>query len=168
MDTDQAQIDCPGKQPETQVQTKPKQQALPTTKSRLSSELEELRAAAKRSFTSQDRMAVHTFLGVVFKLVSRWEVESRLEEGLYRLLDSLKAPVPLKVGEAFAVVIYCTAPHVDEKSRSKWSRALRYAALKKRPDESIKKFIKRKGGINACTSGYAQYVRAERAMRCLL
>jgi hypothetical protein len=89
-------------------------------------------------------------------LVTRWESEDRLEEGLYRLLDSLKAAVPLKIGEAFSVVIYCTAPHIDQKSRSKWARALRYAAANKPDDESIRRFIKRKGGINACASRYAQ------------
>jgi hypothetical protein len=104
-------------------------------------------------------MAVQTFLGAIFNQVSRWQAEDRLEEELYRLLDSVKAPVPLKIGEAFAVAIYCTAPHVDQKSRSKWARALRFAAANKPDEESIKKFIKRKGGINACASRYAQYVR---------
>jgi hypothetical protein len=119
----------------------------------------QVRAVSKRTFSSGNRMAVQTFLGAVFNLVSRWEAEDRLKDGLYRLLDSLKAPVPLRIGEAFAVVIYCTAPHVDQKSRSKWARALRFAAANKPSDESIKKFIKRKGGINACASKYAQYVR---------
>ena len=104
-------------------------------------------------------MAVRTLLGAIFNLVSRWESEDRMEEGLYRLLDSLKAPVALRIGEAFAVVIYCAAPHVDKKSRSKWARALRYAAATKPDDEPIRKFIKRKGGINACASRYAEYVR---------
>jgi hypothetical protein len=90
-----------------------------------SSELETLRAVSKRTFSSGNRMAVHRVLGAIFNLVTRWETEDRLEEGLYRLLDSLKAPVPLRIGEAFTVVIYCTAPHVDKKSRSKWARALR-------------------------------------------
>jgi hypothetical protein len=85
-----------------------------------------------------------------------WQAEDRLVEELYRLLDTLKAPVTLKIGEAFAVAIYCTAPHVDQKSRSKWARALRFAAANKPDDESIKKFIKRKCGINACASRYAQ------------
>jgi hypothetical protein len=48
-------------------------------------------------------MAVQTFLGAIFNQVSRWQAEDRLEEELYRLLDSLKAPVPLRIGEAFAV-----------------------------------------------------------------
>jgi hypothetical protein len=104
-------------------------------------------------------MAVHRFLGAIFNQVSVWESEDRLEEGLYRLLDSLKAPVPLRIGEAFAVVIYCIAPHVDKKSRSKWARALRYAAATKPDDESIKSFFNRKGGVNSCASKYAEYVR---------
>jgi hypothetical protein len=53
-------------------------------------------------------------------------------------------------------VIYCTAPDVDKNSRSKWARALRYAAAAKPDDESIKSFFKRKGGINACASRYAR------------
>jgi hypothetical protein len=79
-------------------------QALPLKQSRLSSELETLRAISKRTFSSGNRMTVQTFLGAIFNLVTRWEFEDRLEEGLYRLLDSLKAPVPLKIGEAFSVV----------------------------------------------------------------
>jgi hypothetical protein len=135
------------------------EQTLPLKESRFLSELEALRAVSKRTFSSDNRMAIQTFLGAIFSQVYRWQAEDRLKEQLYRLLDSLKAPVPLKIGEAFAVVIYCVAPHVDQKSRSKWARALRYAAANKPGDESINKFIKRNGGINACASRYAQYVR---------
>ena len=159
MDSDQAQTSHPEKSSKTRLSVKNKGQALSLKQSRLSSELETLRAVSKRTFSSGNRMAVRTLLGAIFNQVSVWEAEDRLEEGLYRLLDSLKSPVPLKIGEPFAVVIYCTAPHVDQKSRSKWARALRYAAANKPDDESIKKFIKRKGGINACASRYAQYAR---------
>jgi hypothetical protein len=159
MESDQAQTSHPAKSPKTGVSAKNERQALPFKRSRLSSELETLRAVSKRTFSSGNRMAVHGFLAAIFNLVTRWEAEDRLEEGLYRLLDSLKAPVPLRIGEAFAVAIYCTAPNQDDKRRSKWARALRYAAANKPDDESIRKFFKRKGGINACASRYAQYVR---------
>jgi hypothetical protein len=159
MELDQAQTSHPEKRTKTQVSAKIKRQELPLKKSRLSSELERLRAVSKRTFSSDNRMAVQTFLGAIFDQVFRWQAEDRLEQGLYRLLDSLRASVPLRIGEAFSVVIYCVAPHVDQKSRSKWARALRYAAGNKPKDESIKKFFKRKGGINACASSYAQYVR---------
>jgi hypothetical protein len=159
MELDQAQTSHPGKSSKTRLSAKNMAQALPLKKSRLSSELETLRAVSKQTFSSGNRMAVHRFLGDIFNQVSVWEAEDRLEEGLYRLLDSLKAPVPLRIGEAFAVVIYCIASHVDQKSRSKWARALRFAAATKPDDESIKRFIKRNGGINACASRYAQHAR---------
>jgi hypothetical protein len=159
MELDQAQASHLGKSPKTSLSLKNERQALPLKRSRLSRELETIRAISKRAFSSGNRMAVHRFLGAIYDQVAVWEVEDRLEEGLYRLLDTLKVPVPLRIGEAFAVAIYCTAPHVDKKSRSKWARALRYAAATKPNNESIRKFFKRKGGINACASRFAQYVR---------
>jgi hypothetical protein len=159
MELDQEQTYLPAESPKIRLSAKNKRQALPLKQSRLESEFETLRAVSKRTFSSGNRMAVRTFLGAIFNLVTRWESEDRLEEGLYRLLDSLKAPVPLKIGEAFAVVIYCTAPHLDKKSRSKWARALRFAALTKPSNEPLRAFIKRKGGINACASRYAVYAR---------
>jgi hypothetical protein len=159
MDRDQSQNYDPTKSSEPKSGAKIREQALALEQCRFSSEFERLREVSKRTFSSDNRMAVQTFLGAIFNQVSRWQAEDRLVEELYRLLDSLKAPVPLKIGEAFAVVIYCTAPHVDDKRRSKWARALRFAAANKPDDESITKFIKRNGGINACASRYAQYVR---------
>jgi hypothetical protein len=159
MELDQAQTSHIGKSSKTWRSAKSKVQILPLKKSRLSSELESLKAVSKRTFSSGNRMAVHRLLGAIFNQVSIWEAEDRLEEGLYRLLDSLKAPVPLRIGEAFAVVIYCIAPKADKKSRSKWARSLRYAAATKPDNESIRKFFKRKGGINACASRYADCVR---------
>ena len=159
MELDQPQSDGQGKSAKTRLFTKNKRKVLPLKRSRLSSELEKLKAISKQTFSSGNRMNVRPLLGAIFNQVYRWEAEDRLEEGLYRLLDSLKAPVPLRIGEAFAVVIYCIAPRVDQKSRSKWARALRYAAANKPDDESIKSFFKRNGGINACASRYAEYVR---------
>jgi hypothetical protein len=43
----------------------------------------------------------------------------------------------------------------DERTRSKWSRVLRYAAEYKDLDEPLRDFIKRKGGINECAARYA-------------
>jgi hypothetical protein len=92
MELDQEQTSHPEKSSKTRKSAKDKQQALFLKKSRLSSELETLRAVSKRTFSSGNRMAVHRFLGAIFNQVSVWEAEDRLEEGLYRLLDSLKAP----------------------------------------------------------------------------
>jgi hypothetical protein len=47
---------------------------------------------------------------------------------------------------------------VNKRTRSKWSRVLRYAAEHKTSAEPLAAFIQRKGGINKC---------AERFTRCL-
>ena len=56
--------------------------------------------------------------------------------------------------EAFATIIRCTSDpaKVDDRTRSKWSRALRYAAEYKDLDEPLRDFIKRKGGLNECAA----------------
>jgi hypothetical protein len=63
---------------------------------------------------------------------------------------------PFENDEPFAVVIRCTADRekVDKRTRSKWSRALRYALVQKTPSESLVQFIKRKGGSNRCAERF--------------
>ena len=68
---------------------------------------------------------------------------------------------PFENEEPFAVVIRCTADRekVDKRTRSKWSRALRYALVQKTPSESLVQFIKRKGGINRCAERFRAHQR---------
>jgi hypothetical protein len=63
--------------------------------------------------------------------------------------------------DEYAVVIMCTADpkKVDAKTRSKWSRVLRYAAEFKPEKELQRHFLQRKGGINKCASRYARRLR---------
>ena len=60
--------------------------------------------------------------------------------------------------EPFAAVIFCTADRkkVDYRTRSKWSRVLRYTAEFKDPGEPLRDFIKRKGGINKCAARFTR------------
>ena len=70
--------------------------------------------------------------------------------GMYRLR--------LSNGEPFASVILCTADRkkVDKRTRSKWSRMLRYAAEYKTNAEPLATFVRRKGGINECAARFAR------------
>jgi hypothetical protein len=60
--------------------------------------------------------------------------------------------------DPFAAVIRCTADpaKADKRTRSKWSRVLRYAAAYKPDSEPLEQFVKRKGGINACAARFPQ------------
>jgi hypothetical protein len=95
--------------------------------------------------------ARESYLIAVYGLVAWWTARRAL-----RLQ-------PLKVSDRedpFAAVIRSTADpaKADKRTRSKWSRALRYAAVYKPDSDPLDQFIKRKGGINACAAQYSQRV----------
>jgi hypothetical protein len=60
--------------------------------------------------------------------------------------------------DPFAAVIRCTADpaKADKRTRSKWSRVMRYAATFKGVSEPLDQFIKRRGGINACAARFSR------------
>ena len=102
--------------------------------------------------------AIHGYLTAVFDLVSWWTAEGRaLDRALWAL--RLRRICPFDGEEPFAAIIRCTADptKVDKRTRSKWSRALRYAMSRKPLDvEPLDQFIQRKGGINECVARLTQ------------
>jgi hypothetical protein len=60
--------------------------------------------------------------------------------------------------DPFAAIIRCTADpaKADKRTRSKWSRLMRYAAVYKTDSEPLDLFVKRKGGINACAARFSR------------
>jgi hypothetical protein len=95
----------------------------------------------------------------VFDLVMWWTAENRAVSRA-RWTLKLQGVDATSADEPFATIILATADgeKVDKRTRSKWSRVLRYAMEYKSPSEPLDKFVKRKGGINEC---------AERFSRCL-
>jgi hypothetical protein len=79
---------------------------------------------------SRDRNAIYAYLTTVFELVTLWNHERRaVEYARCALSAPRRHPVP-KIAEPFAAIIACTSDpqKVDYRTRSKWSRVLRYAA----------------------------------------
>jgi hypothetical protein len=104
---------------------------------------------------SRDRDAIYGYLAAVFELVSWWDQEGKAVKRAYRSLR-LRGYNSVREPEPFAAVILCTAGNIDDRMRSKWSRALRYAAAHKDSYEPLCDFIKRKGGINKCAMRFAR------------
>jgi hypothetical protein len=108
---------------------------------------------------SRDRNAIYGYLGAVFDLVIWWAAEDRaISRARWALrLQGVNLP---NADEPFAAIILCTSDpgKVDKRTRSKWSRVMRYAAEYKTNAEPLAAFVRRKGGINKC---------AERFSRCL-
>jgi hypothetical protein len=106
---------------------------------------------------SHDRNAIYQYLSVVFDPVMVWAQEGKVVNRAHRALH-LRGYSSVREPEPFASIIACTADpnKVDYRTRSKWSRVLRYAAEYKDLDGSLRDFIKRKGGINKCAARFAR------------
>ena len=107
---------------------------------------------------SRVRDAVYKYLAAVFDVV----VDCKGRRQTTRLLRCAFqfAGLPFdKNADPFAAVIRCTSEHsVDNKTISKWARALRYAAHCKRPRKPLKTFMKELGGVNASADRFAKYL----------
>src|SRR6185437_12310264 len=120
--------------------------------------LERLEDAWEDYQSSRDRNGIYRYLSAVFELISWWR-NYNIAEMYARRAMCLKAGQPVDhVPEPFSAIILCTADpdKVDYRMRSKWSRALRYAAEFKHRTVSLSEFMKRRGGINKCATRFAR------------
>jgi cell wall-associated NlpC family hydrolase len=122
----------------------------------LKQQLEDICDAFDEFQERRDRDAVYGYLKAVFRIV----VEAKRRGDTARLVRrAFKfAGLPYQEGaDPFAVVIRSTCEHrLDDKTISKWARALRYAGYRSRPPRMLKSFIEKLGGINAAADRYAK------------
>jgi hypothetical protein len=95
-----------------------------------------------------------------------WLQRNPMDVGCAKRALHLRGYSSVREPEPFTAVIFCTADRdkVDDRTRSKWSRVLRYAAAFKDLDEPLRDFIKRKAGINRCAARYARRLRRGRTI----
>jgi hypothetical protein len=106
---------------------------------------------------TRNRDAVYGYLRAVFSIVQHYRWKGRTKKLIRRACKFAGLPFD-KNADPFAVVIRCTCEQqLDRKTISKWSRALRYVALVKKPRHQLTTFMKNRGGINACAERYAKY-----------
>ncbi len=115
-------------------------------------ELAVARSAWSKYQSTRKRDAVYPYLTAVFEIVARWKKQHRAKAKTQQALAATKEPGAIRTREPFAVVIFCTSDpcKVDAKTRSKWSRALRYAERFKPDSQGLAQFVKGNGGINEC------------------
>jgi hypothetical protein len=144
----------------------PVQDDVPYTIQALRQDLLRVRTAWDDCQASRERDAIYTYLAAVFDLVAWWTAEGRALERAQKALR-LHGIRPSDHDEPFAAVIRCTADpaKVDKRTRSKWSRVLRYALAYKSNQEPLGQFIKRKGGINRCAERFSDRSGRHRRMK---
>jgi hypothetical protein len=132
-----------------------------TPVSSIEGELAELRRAWARYRSTNGRDAVYLYLEAVFALVTRWRHLNCAFKNSRAALR-FRGGAPQIKPEPFSIVIYCTSDSevADAKTRSKWSRVLRYARKAKPVEQSLTEFIKSNGGINECARRFARNRRS--------
>src|SRR6266480_3105298 len=135
----------------------PIQDDVPYTAQALGQDLTRVRIAWDECQAHRERDAIYSYLTAVFELVAWWAAENCAVVRARKALRLQRLDLPT-TDEPFAAVILCTADRnkVDKRTRSKWSRVLRYSAEYKSSSEPLAAFVQRKGGINACAARFAR------------
>jgi hypothetical protein len=107
----------------------PVRDEVPYTTQALRQDLLRVRNAWDQCQASRDRNAIYCYLTAVVDLVMWWAAEDRAVSRASWALRLQGVDLPT-TDEPFAAVILCTADRqkVDKRTRSKWSRVMRYAA----------------------------------------
>jgi hypothetical protein len=145
--------------------TLPKE-AVPYSSEAMRQVLDRLRDIWADCQATRDRNAIYEYLSAVYGLVAWWSAEGREVDRARRALCLRRLKVSDRE-DPFAAVIRCTADpaKADKRTRSKWSRVMRYAAVYKDDSEPLGQFIRRKGGINACAARFTRCIGRRKATR---
>jgi hypothetical protein len=145
---------------------RPATYAIPYTKEACERDLERVKEAWDDSQADRRRDAIYGYLRAVYDLVAWWSAE-RCEVDRARQGLRLRGLRPLPREDVYAAMIRCTADpaRADKRTRSKWSRVLRFVQMQKDEKEPLAEFVKRRGGINECAVRYGRCLRRLAARR---
>jgi hypothetical protein len=123
---------------------RPEPEPIPYTSEAIRQDIKRIRGIWAKSQRRRRRDAIYTYLSAVYDLVTWWAAEGREVERARRALRSRLLDVPERE-DPFAAIIRCTTDpaRVDMRTRSKWSRVMRYAARYKDDAEPLSEFVKR-------------------------
>jgi hypothetical protein len=139
-------------------------EAIPYSSAALRQDLGRVRHVWFKCQASRSRNAIYRYLNAVYGLVAWWAAEGR-EIDRARWALCLRRLEVSDHEDPFAAVIRCTADpaKADKRTRSKWSRVMRYAAVYKLDSEPLDQFIRRKRGINACAARFSRRLGRRKA-----
>ena len=128
-----------------------------TPNARLRRRLEKVRNAWNEFQSNRARDAVYPYLAGVAAIVEHYKARRRTKSLLRGAFDFADLPFA-KRADPFTAIIRCTCDRsLDNKTISKWARALRYVAYCEVPSTRLKAFMKEAGGINASAARFARY-----------
>jgi hypothetical protein len=102
---------------------------------------------------------VYGYLEAVFAIVEHYKVRRRTKKLLRHAFKFADQPLHKNANPLTAVIRCTCGGAADNKTVSKWARALRYVARCKKPATPLKAFMTEAGGVNACATRYANRKR---------
>jgi hypothetical protein len=92
-------------------------------------ELDKARRAWQQYQSTRRRDAIYDYLSEVFTTVRLWKQQDNVETKVHQVLRAIGNCTGIRNQDPYAIVLLCSSDPrtVDTKTRSKWSRALRYA-----------------------------------------
>jgi hypothetical protein len=141
-------------------------EAVPYSSEALRQDLQRVRNAWDDCQATRARSAIYVYLSAVYGLVAWWAVEGREIDRARRALCLQRLELSDRE-DPFAAIIRCTADpaKADKRTRIKWSRVMRYAAVYKPDSEPLEQFTRRKGGINECAARFSRCLGRNAATR---
>jgi hypothetical protein len=142
-------------------------EAIPYSREAMRQDLQRMRNAWEDCQANRDRNAIYGYLTAVYGLLAVWTAEGREVDRARRALCLQRLDISDRE-DPYAAIIRCTADpaKADKRTRSKWSRVMRHAAVYKPDSEALEQFVRRKGGINACAARYSRCLGRGGATRC--
>ena len=128
-----------------------------TPKARVMRQLERISSAWDDFQASRARDAVYGYLGAVFAIVEHYKMRRRTKRLLRHAFKFAALSFDRNVDPFTAVIRFTSGGATDNKTISKWARALRYVARCSVRSSELKTFMKEAGGVNACADLYAKY-----------
>ena len=121
---------------------KPLQDDVPYTTQALRQDLLRVQNAWDECHSHRERDAIYSYLTAVFDLVAWWAAENCALARARKALRLQRLELPT-TDEPFAAIIRCTSDpgNVDKRTRSKWSRVLRYALKYKSHSEPLERRV---------------------------
>jgi hypothetical protein len=113
-------------------------EVIPYSSAALRQDMERLRNVWEDCQASRDRNAIYAYLTGVYGLVAWWTAEGRAADRARRALRLQRLDVSGRE-DPFAAIIRCTADtaKADKRTKSKWSRVMRYASAYKPDSEPL-------------------------------
>jgi hypothetical protein len=115
--------------------------------------VERLRKLERKCFSARNRFAFYGYLAAVFEFYVQLRRKNQAKQAAHRIaklfgLQNRKHAHPIRV------IIDATST-ADNKTKSRWTRALRYAWRKRTTWTDLKTFLQENGGPAGCADQFA-------------